>query len=728
MTLSSPGSFVATFRRVSPVSAAVVIALGGLALLGWLLHSNVLKSVLPGHVAMNPMTAMSFILAGIALLILHTNRGGRRVSLVGNLCSAAVLLIGSMKLMEYFAGWDSGIDRILFAQSLDTQGGPVPNRMAPNTALTFVLVGLGLGSMGIGAAFRRSLYKHLALPPLTISMLAVTGYAYGMRPFYGVASHIPMALNTSIAFLALSVGILFSYPERGLTAVFARNDLGGAMARRLFPLTVGTLLALGWLRTHMGKMGLYDAEVGVQVSVFVSSVVVGIVIWITAHSLSRADTERQRAAEFLKVAHDDLERRVEERTVELTQANRALEHEMADRLRTEEALRKSEGQLRQAQKMEAIGRLAGGVAHDFNNMLTAILGHCQLMRLRFSEEDPVLKDAEEIEKAGQRAAALTRQLLAFSRQQVLQPKVLNLNDLVNEMDRMLRRLIGADIDLLTVPDMSIGTIQADPGQIEQVLMNLVVNSRDAMPDGGKITIETSEADLDEIYARSRPGLRPGRYVLLAVSDTGCGMDAETRAQVFEPFFTTKEAGKGTGLGLSTVYGIVKQSDGYVDVYSEPGHGASFKIYFPRANAAAEKVRAGWPVEKAPRGTETILLVEDEDLVRAVVRKSLELYGYCVVTAQDGREALKTLEADVQAFDLIITDIMLPHMRGPELAERASRMSPNSKILFISGYTDKTIIHRGILTAGNAYLQKPFTPETLARKVREVLDGGRSRAA
>jgi len=728
MTLSLQNPVVAAFRRIPPASAAVAVALGSLALLGWYLDSNVLKSVLTGRVAMNPTTAVGLILAGIALLILHRSQQGGRISLVGSLCSAAVLLIGSLKLIEYFVDWHSGIDRILFAERLDTQGGPMPNRMAPNTALTFVLVGLALGSMSIGAMFRRSLFKHLALPPLTISMLAVTGYAYGMRPFYGVASHIPMALNTSVAFLALSVGILLSYPERGLTAVFTRSDLGGAMARRLFPVTVGTLLALGWLRTHMGRMGLYDAEVGVQVSVFVSSIIVGFVIWTTAHSLSRADTERLHATELLKVAHDDLERRVEERTVELTQANRALEREMVDRQRTEEALRKSEGQFRQSQKMEAIGRLAGGVAHDFNNMLTAILGHCQLMRMRFPGESPALKDAEEIEKAGQRAAGLTRQLLAFSRQQVLQPKVLNLNDLVNDMDRMLRRLIGADIDLLTVPDMSIGTIKADPGQVEQVLMNLVVNSRDAMPNGGKITIETSEVDLDEIYARSHPGLRPGRYVLLAVSDTGCGMDAETRAHVFEPFYTTKGAGKGTGLGLSTVYGIVKQSDGYVDVYSELGQGASFKVYFPRANAAVEKARTGWPVGGAPRGTETVLLVEDEDLVRAVVRKSLELYGYHVVTAQDGREALDTLEAGTQRFDLIITDVMLPRMRGPELAERASQLGRDLRVLFISGYTDKTIVHRGLLTAGAAYLQKPFTPDTLARKVREVLDGDRSQAA
>ena len=389
--------------------------------------------------------------------------------------------------------------------------------------------------------------------------------------------------------------------------------------------------------------------------------------------------------------------------------------------RTIAALSRSEEQVRQMQKMEAVGRLAGGVAHDFNNLLTAIMGYGQFLALRFGAEDPAGQDVQEILRAADRAASLTRQLLAFSRQQVLDPRVLELNTIVHDLERMLGRLIGEDVDLVFYPAEDLGRVKADPGQIEQALVNLVVNARDAMPDGGKLTIETGNVQLDPAYAESRVEIAPGPYVMLAVSDTGCGMSRETVSKIFEPFFTTKPKGQGTGLGLSTVHGIVKQSGGHVEVYSEPGHGTTFKIYLPRVEAAAEI----WPVTtpEAPRrgGRETLLLVEDEEVIRRVMSEALRQYGYTVRVAADPAEAIALCEADGR-IDLLVTDVVMPLMSGPDLVRRIAALRPELPTLFVSGYTDRALIHQGLRQEGSAFLQKPFTPDTLVAKVREVLDG------
>jgi len=708
----TPPQAVTWFRPVPLVAGAAVILVGLLALAGWQFDEPHLKSLIPGHVAMNPLTAICFILAGLSLLLRHeaVSSGARSTSVA---LAWAVALIGCVKIAELLFRADLGLDRVLFRAKLEAY--VPPNRMAPNTALNFLGAGLSLALIDLGAASGQRPSKCLALIPHLLAFLGLIGYVYDVRSFYGLTSYIPMAVNTVLAFLVLCTGIMLLYPHQGLTRVFTSEDLGGSLARRLFPLSVGVLLLLGWLRLVGEGAALYDTHVGVSLHVFASCVLMGTVIWTSAHSLSRVDGERRRAADALRLANDGLERRVQERTAELVGANTAL--------------RKSEEQLRQSQKMEAIGRLAGGVAHDFNNMLTAILGHSQLMRMRMTPENPGYRDTEEIELAARRAASLTRQLLAFSRQQVLEPRVLDLNTLISEVDRMLRRIIGADVEMLTAPAASLGCVKADPGQMEQVLLNLVVNARDAMPKGGKIIVETANVDLDETYARSHSGARPGPYVLLAVSDTGGGIDPEVRARIFEPFFTTKEVGKGTGLGLSTVYGIVKQSGGLIDVYSEIGHGTTFKVYLPRLEGSVVEIaaRPRSPVAAA-RGTETILLVEDEDLVRTVIREALELHGYHVVEASDGNQALHALERSSPTFDLVVTDVMMPQMSGPELAERAARINDRLKVLFISGYTDKAVVHHGVVGPRTAYLQKPFSPDVLARKVREVLDGPEAQVA
>jgi PAS domain S-box-containing protein len=381
-----------------------------------------------------------------------------------------------------------------------------------------------------------------------------------------------------------------------------------------------------------------------------------------------------------------------------------------------------EQQLRQAQKMEAVGRLAGGIAHDFNNILTAITGYADLLLEDLGPTDPRREDAEEVRKAAQRAAGLTRQLLAFSRQQVLQPSVIDVNALVGDLQRMLGRLLGEDVELGTRLDPAVGRVKADPGQLEQVLMNLAVNARDAMPQGGKLTLETVNVDMDERYAADHYPARPGPYVMIAVSDTGTGMSEETQAHMFEPFFTTKEKGKGTGLGLATVYGIVKQSGGFIWVYSELGHGSTFKIYLPRVAEPSERSAGAAPTgAQRSRGTETVLLAEDEPPVRAVARQVLERHGYTVLEAPSAESALDIATRYSGTIHLLLTDVIMPGMNGRELATRLAGLRPEARVIFMSGYTDDAVTRHGVLEPGSTYLQKPFTPDAIARKVREVLD-------
>ncbi len=378
-----------------------------------------------------------------------------------------------------------------------------------------------------------------------------------------------------------------------------------------------------------------------------------------------------------------------------------------------------EAQFRQAQKMEAVGTLAGGIAHDFNNLLTVISGYSYMLREALQDDRKLAEDVQQIEQAAEKATGLTRQLLAFSRRQVLQPKTLGLNQVVQGMEKMLRRMIGEDIELITVSAPELGQVRADLGQIEQVIMNLAVNARDAMPRGGKLVFETENVELDEAYARSHMGARTGCYVQLAVSDTGVGMDAETMSHIFEPFFTTKEMGRGTGLGLSTVYGIVKQSGGYIWVYSEPGHGSTFKIYLPRVEGEHEHPAPALG-ENARRGSSTILLVEDDEAVRELATRILRQHGYAVLPASGGAEAELLCRRFEGKIHLLVSDVVMPGMSGAKLARRLRRQRPEIRVLFLSGYTDNAVQPHGILKSSTAFLQKPFTAHALAEKVASVL--------
>jgi two-component system, cell cycle sensor histidine kinase and response regulator CckA len=402
---------------------------------------------------------------------------------------------------------------------------------------------------------------------------------------------------------------------------------------------------------------------------------------------------------------------------ELDEADQALEI-IAEDITERRAL---EDQFRQAQKMEAVGRLAGGVAHDFNNLLMVVSGYTEVLMEALDQNDPLLVKVQAIQQAADRATTLTRQLLAFSRKQLLELKVVDVNSIVADMERLLRPLIGENIDLTTKLTPNVGHTRADAGQLEQVIMNLVVNAKDAMPDGGRILIQTSEADPDTAR-REHSLIEPGTYILLSVSDTGAGMDRETQSRIFEPFFTTKEKGKGTGLGLSTVYGIVKQGGGYIFAQSEPGCGTTFRIYLPRVADPADSPRVDKHAQAAAGGSETVLLVEDEESVRELVRETLKTRGYTVIEASDGIAGMRVSEEYQGNIEILITDVVMPGMSGRELAKRVAAARPNIRVLYLSGYTEDAIIHEGALEPGTGFLQKPFTLQVLARKVREVLQG------
>jgi len=391
-----------------------------------------------------------------------------------------------------------------------------------------------------------------------------------------------------------------------------------------------------------------------------------------------------------------------------------LEEQIGERKRLEE-------QLFQAQKMDGIGRLAGGIAHDFNNLLTAILGYAELAELEIEPDSPIRDYLTAVQQASKRAAALTGQLLAFARKQIIEPRVICLNDLILDMGNLLRRLLGADIELITAPYTGLGRVKADPNQITQVLVNLAINARDAMPGGGKLTIETDNVALDAEYAQAHADLTPGFYVLMAVSDTGAGIAEEVRARIFEPFFTTKGPGKGTGLGLATCYGIVKQSGGHIAVYSEQGQGTTFKVYLPSVDEMGTPQAPPPVYTDLPTGTETILLAEDETMLRDLAVQMLRTQGYTVLEASHGKEALRIAQAYPETIHIVVTDLIMPQMGGRALVERLQELRPGVKILYVSGYTDDALLHHGVLGEGAAFLQKPYTSGTLAREVRAILD-------
>ncbi|HUF27700.1 MAG TPA: ATP-binding protein [Gemmatimonadaceae bacterium] len=644
------------------IGGVLLIAIGLTTLAGWFAGLRPLTAVRPDYIPVAPNTALLFVVLGAVLCA--TERTSRGAAVFARGAIAFALVVAGSRLLEYLIGVDLDVDRWLFSFPSESLGLAPVGKMAFFTASLFVLGGVALAGLAMAQRPRwlDDLVRALALLVTLSGLVFLLGYAYGSPLLYGRQT-IPMALLTALAF-----------------------------------------------------------------------VVLGLSIFVPAALRDRA--ERRAAERVLRASHEELERRVAERTADLESANEELRLTVADleeqtieaelaideARQAVEALRESQEQLRQAQKMEAVGQLAGGIAHDFNNMLTAIRSFSELLLDDMPDSSAHRGDVGEILRAADRAAALTRQLLAFSRRQLLQPVPINLNVVIGDMEELLGRLLGEDVDCVWRLTEDLAPALADPGQIEQIVMNLAVNARDAMPDAGRLTIQTTNATLDEAYAARVGDMAPGQYVVLVVSDTGTGMDAATQKRIFEPFFTTKEAGKGTGLGLSTVYGIVKQSNGHIAVYSELGRGTTFRVYLPRADAPAVEspARADEP-QPMQGGNETILLVEDDPAVRLVATRILERQGYRVLEAPGPVEAEALVARHPGAIDLVLTDLVLPGMSGRDLAELLTTVEPGLRVLYMSGYTDDAVIRRGLLDPGMAFLSKPFTVEEVARKVRATLD-------
>ena len=760
------------YERIVRVCGLLVVIGSAAALAGWFIGSPALRGVRADYIPMAPNTALTFLLLGSSLVALA--RTSKSATLLARITAMLTACLAVARLFEYAAATDLRVDQWVFNFPGERLGLAPVGKMAFFSAVTFLLSGVALLLFTLSDRrwWANNLARGLAVIVGFIGLAFLLGYLYGAPLMYGGHS-IPMALNTAAAFFLFGSGLLVKVSVGDISERREAQEMlrqaHAELEERVEERTAELSTAVAALEEEVAERRRVEEQLREGQELFKafmdnSPAVAFMKDEDGGYVYANATFERRfnlTAGDWfgktdLDLWPEEVARQLRENDVAVLSAGSASEMveamptpggihrdwlslkfpmgdaggrrflagmavDITERRQAEAALRESEEQLRQAQKLEAVGRLAGGVAHDFNNLLTAITGYGQLALRRLGPDDPLRRHLEEIIKAGDRAASLTRQLLAFSRKQILQPKVLDLNAIVADMDSMLRRLIGEDINVLTVLGVELGCVEADAGQMEQVIMNLAVNARDAMPAGGKLTIATANVELSEDYSRTHLPVRPGRYVMLAVSDTGEGMDAETQARIFEPFFTTKEAGKGTGLGLSTVYGIVKQSGGNIYVYSEVGQGTTFKIYLPRVDAEPDLPEVTNSPAASARASETLLIVEDNEGVRGLLREVLEGEGYRVLESASGSEALETCREYEGDIHVMLTDVVLPGLSGREIAEHASRLSPGMKVIFMSGHTDESIVHHGVLDPGVQFLEKPFTPDALLRKVRWVLD-------
>jgi signal transduction histidine kinase/ActR/RegA family two-component response regulator len=665
-----PYSFYRTIARAGWV---LLLLLGSLVLLGWSFHIAVLTSVLPGQIAMKPNTAVGFLFLGAAIFLLTRPNKTRNTRLWCAASASMVVLVGLLTAFQYLFRTDLQIDQLLFR---DLAPSPYPGRMAQITALNFCLAGFSVLLIAFSEK-RANLSQALAAATGISSLFAIIGHFYGVPVMYGSTEYTSMALHTGVGFLIGCLSILFCRPDLGLMSVLTNPYPGGWLARKLLPGAALVPALLGAVCIH-SRLFSSDMRLNIACLVIAQMVLFMVLVWILAFVLNRAEAEKA-------VAQD--------------------------------ALARSEKLLQQSQKMEAIGLLAGGVAHDFNNLLAVINGYSDLLLERLDIPESDRRSLEQIKQAGNSAASLTRQLLMLSRQQVVQPVLLNINQTVGNLDKMLRRLIKENIEFSFVLDRQLDRVKADPGQIEQIVLNLVVNARDAMPNGGTLRIQTK--NVEKPPAQSGPGASPSRFVLLEVTDTGTGMDPQTQAHIFEPFFTTKAVGKGTGLGLATVYGIVKQSNGHIEVKSTLGRGSSFQIYLPAEAQAGAVVEPGKDAAEAVFAGETVLVVEDAEALRDLICQALSSSGCNVLSAPEAQEALRIVNQQKGAIDLLVTDVIMPGMNGPALAKQVRALRPETKILYMTGYSGE-FVRSDMLIPGVSFIQKPFTPADLRRKIRKML--------
>lgn len=743
------------YERVSRACGVFVVIISGTALAGWFTNSVTLKGIRAGYIPMAPNTAVMFLLLGVILATFTSN--SKKFLYAAKVAPVLAMAVAIARLSEYVTGVSLSVDHWVFRFPAEQLGLAPVGKMAFFTAMTFVLLTVAFVLLVFSQQrWLNSVAQALSVIVTFIGAAFSLGYLYGAPLLYGGRS-IPMALNTAICFFLSGVGLLVRASMRDINErrtarealqkahdeleVRVRERTAELQAQREFlRAIVDTSPNAIFVKDSEGRftlvnkavedaygraaeeiLGKTEADLNgyhEEIQTFVrddQEVIQTLQAkFIPEEQLTNAKTGETRSFQTIKVP---LKLPGTETVLILGVAT-----DITERKQSEQALRSTEEQLRQSQKLEAVGQLAGGIAHDFNNLLTVIGGYSDLLMQTPSLSASDREQMEEVKKAAERASSLTRQLLAFSRKQVLKPEIIETNGLVEGLGKMLRRLIGEHVEIITSLKPDAGKINADPGQIEQVLINLAVNARDAMPNGGTITIETANVELDQAYSDMHIAVKPGPYVMLAVSDTGAGMDADTRKHIFEPFFTTKELGRGTGLGLSTVYGIVKQSGGSIWVYSEPGKGTTFKIYFPVVTPEQETR----PSTKSPHDTfttvtETILLVEDEEIVRKLTMNILQTRGYQVLAASHGEEALGICEAYSGTIDLLLTDVVMPRMNGKQVAESIRLMRPEIAVLFMSGYTDDAIIHHGVLDPGTNLLDKPFTADSLCSKVREALN-------
>ena len=662
------------FRTMARGGAIFLVLLGTTVLLGWFFDSSFLKTLLPGQVTMKANTAIGFICGGVALAFLLRSESSRKLRCLASLASVLTLVIGIFTLIEYLFHRDLKIDQLCF---IDRAEAICPGRISHVTALDFFVVGAALLLLTRGKRAIKIAQLLAAFVGLS-ALLAIIGYLYGVPFLYGSSHYASMGLHTGLGFFILSISILVHSPHEGFMAVLATPRPAGWLARKLLLAAIIFPCVLGFVAIHAFTV-VGDMRFMVAALVIAQIVLFAGLIWISASRLDRSEAEEEVA---------------------------------------KEALAASERMLQQSQKMEAIGLLAGGVAHDFNNLLNVIVGYGELLLTDPQLSESQRRKIEKIRKAGDTASGLTRQLLAFGRKQVLQPKPLDLNQIISNPDGFMPRLIKEDISFSMSLYPGLMSIMADPVQVEQILLNLVINACDSMPNGGKLNIETENVVIEQAQA-PKFGVAPGPFVRLTITDTGTGMDDETRAHIFEPFYTTKAAGKGTGLGLATVYGIIKQSGGYIEVDSKLGRGTSFQIYLPATRLVSSQEWAKPSIVPSADGA-TILVVEDSEPLRDLIFETLETMGYTALLAQDGHQAIRICMQFTGPIDLLLTDVMMPKMKGPEVMKRVKQMRPDIGVLFMSGYTNDVTVRQGISNADVSFIQKPFSSTELTHKLREAL--------
>lgn len=724
---------VSKLSGVSRFIALLIISAGGLVLFGWAIGNQALMRVVPGFVAMNPLSAACFIAAGLSLVTFRefesTATPLRRS--VGLALALMVAAVAAFRLLEYAFNWRFGLDQLLFGQKIQSDYFGLPNRMAPNTGFNFLLSSWALILLHSKRRAKGSLVQNLSLIVLFHSLLAVLGYVYSANYLYGAGSYIPMALHTAVLFVLFAAALLFTQCEYGVMALFTSKTTGGVVARRLLPLAFIIPASLGALRLWGEKHGAYNVEFGVTLMVLLCIAAFVTLIWWNAAILNRMDVRRLKAEAALQRAYDNLEIRVKERTAELTASNENLKHEIAERLKAQEHIREQadekrelEQQLFRSQRMESIGTLAGGIAHDLNNALVPVLMGTELLRER-AEEDPEQKQLLElISTSGKRCTEMVRQILSFARGTQNKSSCVPLRRLMLEMAKIARDTFPKSIVVECIAPNDLWDANGDSTEIHQVLMNLCVNARDAMPEGGRLLLRAE--NLSSVHGVETES-RPANYVLLTILDTGTGIPPELRSRIFEPFFTTKEPGKGTGLGLSTVSTIVKRHKGFVELDSAPGNGTSFKIYLP-AGVRAPETNDEAKTSDHPLGNgELILLADDEQMVLELARTTLENYGYRILTAANGLEAVAVFEAHRAEIQLILIDTGMPFLDGFAAIRQIRRFNPLIPIILASATKMDTerFIKSGI--AGLQRLNKPYGMAQLLEGVAAALGRGKNEA-